>query len=134
MRRGAPARAPAPAGAGRPRLLLYPSRLPCAGTPSAVTPLESRGQFRPHLHRARSASSARVTRRWQCGGLLMTGAAAGKPQAVLYTRDFAVAPGGVNSTVRAFGAVGGTQVFMASGRGAYLTGACGTSYVVLVCS
>ena len=30
-------------------------------------------------------------------------------------------PGGVNSPVRAFGAVGGTPVFMASGRGAYLT-------------
>jgi len=52
----------------------------------------------------------------------------------LYARACAVLPGGVNSPVRAFGAVGGTPVFMASGSGAYLTDTCGTSYVDLVCS
>jgi glutamate-1-semialdehyde 2,1-aminomutase len=52
----------------------------------------------------------------------------------LYARAIAVAPGGVNSPVRAFGAVGGTPVFMASGHGPYLTDTCGTSYVDLVCS
>jgi glutamate-1-semialdehyde 2,1-aminomutase len=40
----------------------------------------------------------------------------------------------VNSPVRAFGAVGGEPVFVASGHGPYLTGAGGTQYVDLVCS
>jgi glutamate-1-semialdehyde 2,1-aminomutase len=52
----------------------------------------------------------------------------------LFTRASAVLPGGVNSPVRAFGAVGGTPVFMASGSGAYLTDVDGNSYVDLVCS
>src|ERR1022692_2915987 len=52
----------------------------------------------------------------------------------LYARATAVTPGGVNSPVRAFGAVGGTPVFMASGHGPYLTDTCGTSYVDLICS
>ena len=43
-------------------------------------------------------------------------------------------PGGVNSPVRAFNAVGGTPRFMASGRGAYLTDVDGREYVDLVCS
>ena len=43
-------------------------------------------------------------------------------------------PGGVNSPVRAFGAVGGTPRFMASGRGPYLTDVDGNRYVDLVCS
>jgi glutamate-1-semialdehyde 2,1-aminomutase len=54
--------------------------------------------------------------------------------AELFARASAVLPGGVNSPVRAFGAVGGTPVFMASGRGAYLTDTDGNSYVDLVCS
>jgi glutamate-1-semialdehyde 2,1-aminomutase len=40
----------------------------------------------------------------------------------------------VNSPVRAFGAVGGEPVFIASGEGPYLTGTDGTRYVDLVCS
>jgi glutamate-1-semialdehyde 2,1-aminomutase len=52
----------------------------------------------------------------------------------LFIRASAVLPGGVNSPVRAFGAVGGTPVFMASGSGAYLTDTDGNSYVDLVCS
>ena len=52
----------------------------------------------------------------------------------LFGRASAVIPGGVNSPVRAFGSVGGVPVFMASGRGAYLTDADGHSYVDLVCS
>jgi glutamate-1-semialdehyde 2,1-aminomutase len=51
-----------------------------------------------------------------------------------FARARAVLPGGVNSPVRAFGAVGGTPRFMASGRGAYLTDVDGNSYVDLVCS
>ena len=52
----------------------------------------------------------------------------------LYARSCAVLPGGVNSPVRAFGAVGGVPVFMASGSGAYLTDVSGISYVDLICS
>ncbi len=52
----------------------------------------------------------------------------------LFDRAAAVTPGGVNSPVRAFGAVGGTPRFMASARGPYLTDADGTEYVDLVCS
>src|SRR5215831_11705987 len=51
-----------------------------------------------------------------------------------FARAMAVIPGGVNSPVRAFGSVGGTPVFMASGKGAYLTDVDGNRYVDLVCS
>src|SRR4028119_2251991 len=54
--------------------------------------------------------------------------------AELFARARAVTPGGVNSPVRAFRAVGGTPRFMVSGRGAYLTDADGRDYVDLVCS
>ena len=40
-----------------------------------------------------------------------------------------VIPGGVNSPVRAFGAVGGSPVFVREAHGAYLVGADGTQYV-----
>src|SRR5258707_9647883 len=52
----------------------------------------------------------------------------------LFARAQAVTPGGVNSPVRAFRAVGGTPRFMVSGRGPYLTDADGREYVDLVCS
>src|SRR4249920_3985102 len=52
----------------------------------------------------------------------------------LFARARAVIPGGVNSPVRAFGAVGGTPRFMARGSGPYLTDADGNEYVDLVCS
>jgi glutamate-1-semialdehyde 2,1-aminomutase len=52
----------------------------------------------------------------------------------LYRRACAVIPGGVNSPVRAFGAVGGDPVFIASGDGPYLTDTDGRRYVDLVCS
>jgi len=54
--------------------------------------------------------------------------------AELFAAARAVIPGGVNSPVRAFGSVGGTPVFMASGSGAYLTDVDGNRYVDLVCS
>ncbi|MET7297899.1 glutamate-1-semialdehyde 2,1-aminomutase [Embleya sp. NPDC005575] len=54
--------------------------------------------------------------------------------AALFARARAVTPGGVNSPVRAFRAVGGTPRFMVSGRGPYLTDADGREYVDLVCS
>jgi glutamate-1-semialdehyde 2,1-aminomutase len=53
---------------------------------------------------------------------------------VLFDRATQVTPGGVNSPVRAFQAVGGTPRFMVSGRGPYLTDADGREYVDLVCS
>ncbi|MEO5875166.1 MAG: glutamate-1-semialdehyde 2,1-aminomutase [Streptosporangiaceae bacterium] len=52
----------------------------------------------------------------------------------LFDRAQAVVPGGVNSPVRAFRAVGGTPRFMASASGPYLTDADGQQYVDLICS
>ncbi len=52
----------------------------------------------------------------------------------LFARAARVTPGGVNSPVRAYGAVGGTPRFMVSGSGPYLTDADGREYVDLVCS
>ncbi|HVQ88171.1 MAG TPA: glutamate-1-semialdehyde 2,1-aminomutase [Actinomycetes bacterium] len=54
--------------------------------------------------------------------------------AALFERARGVTPGGVNSPVRAFRAVGGTPRFMVSGKGPYLTDADGREYVDLVCS
>jgi glutamate-1-semialdehyde 2,1-aminomutase len=47
----------------------------------------------------------------------------------LFERACRVIPGGVNSPVRAFRAVGGTPVFVSRAEGAYLYGADGTRYV-----
>jgi glutamate-1-semialdehyde 2,1-aminomutase len=58
----------------------------------------------------------------------------GERSVKLFARASAVLPGGVNSPVRAFGAVGGVPVFMASGHGPYLTDVDGRDYVDLVCS
>ena len=52
----------------------------------------------------------------------------------LFDRAAKVVPGGVNSPVRAFRAVGGTPRFMVSAEGAMLTDADGRRYVDLVCS
>jgi glutamate-1-semialdehyde 2,1-aminomutase len=52
----------------------------------------------------------------------------------LFERAGRVIPGGVNSPVRAFRAVGGTPRFVASARGPYLTDVDGNSYVDLLCS
>jgi glutamate-1-semialdehyde 2,1-aminomutase len=54
--------------------------------------------------------------------------------AQLFERARAVTPGGVNSPVRAFSAVGGIPRFMVSGHGPYLRDADGREYVDLVCS
>jgi glutamate-1-semialdehyde 2,1-aminomutase len=50
----------------------------------------------------------------------------------LFDRARRVIPGGVNSPVRAFGAVGGTPRFAVRGEGAYLVDADGNRYVDLV--
>ncbi|UDY23886.1 glutamate-1-semialdehyde 2,1-aminomutase [Nocardioides sp. Kera G14] len=52
----------------------------------------------------------------------------------LFARAQAVTPGGVNSPVRAFNAVGGTPRFIASAEGAWLTDVDGNRYVDLICS
>src|SRR5919205_2358721 len=54
--------------------------------------------------------------------------------AALFARAHAVTPGGVNSPVRAFNAVGGTPRFIRSAAGAWLTDADGNEYVDLICS
>lgn len=53
---------------------------------------------------------------------------------ILFDRARAAAPGGVNSPVRAFRAVGGTPRFMVRGAGPWLYDADGRRYVDLVCS
>ena len=52
----------------------------------------------------------------------------------LFDRARAIVPGGVNSPVRAFRAVGGTPRFMVRGAGPWLYDADGRRYVDLVCS
>jgi glutamate-1-semialdehyde 2,1-aminomutase len=52
--------------------------------------------------------------------------------AALFERARAVTPGGVNSPVRAFRAVGGTPRFIVSAKGAWLTDADGREYVDLI--
>lgn len=54
--------------------------------------------------------------------------------AALLERARRVTPGGVNSPVRAFRAVGGTPRFMVAGEGCWLTDVDGRRYVDLVCS
>jgi len=52
----------------------------------------------------------------------------------LFAQAQKVMPGGVNSPVRAFGAVGGTPVFIEEAQGAYLTDSKGKRYIDYVCS
>jgi glutamate-1-semialdehyde 2,1-aminomutase len=52
----------------------------------------------------------------------------------LMDRARTVTPGGVNSPVRAFSAVGGTPRFIRSAQGAWLTDVDGNEYVDLICS
>ena len=52
--------------------------------------------------------------------------------AAAFRRALKVIPGGVNSPARAFGAVGGTPVHMASGEGPFLTDVDGNRYVDFV--
>jgi len=54
--------------------------------------------------------------------------------AALFERARAAIPGGVNSPVRAFGAVGGTPRFLARGQGPHVWDVDGNRYVDLVCS
>lgn len=60
--------------------------------------------------------------------------AAAPASEALFARARALVPGGVNSPVRAFRAVGGTPRFMVRGEGPWLYDADGRRYVDLVCS
>jgi glutamate-1-semialdehyde 2,1-aminomutase len=60
------------------------------------------------------------------------GAASTSGSAALFARAHAVTPGGVNSPVRAFNAVGGTPRFIDHAQGPYLVDVDGTEYVDLV--
>lgn len=57
-----------------------------------------------------------------------------RASAQLFADACAVIPGGVNSPVRAFNAVGGTPRFITEAQGCRLTDADGNTYVDLVCS
>ncbi len=61
-------------------------------------------------------------------------APSGTASSALFARALEVTPGGVNSPVRAFRAVGGTPCFMSSGSGPYLYDVDGNEYVDLICS
>mgnify|MGYP000131161227 CR=1 FL=1 len=52
----------------------------------------------------------------------------------LYTKASSLLPGGVNSPVRAFQAVGGTPLFIARGEGAYLVDVDGNKFIDYLCS
>ena len=62
-------------------------------------------------------------------GTRRAGYATGPRSAELFARANAVTPGGVNSPVRAFGAVGGDPWFVASASGAYILDADGNTYL-----
>ncbi|MDO9496477.1 MAG: aminotransferase class III-fold pyridoxal phosphate-dependent enzyme, partial [Nocardioides sp.] len=64
----------------------------------------------------------------------MTQAPTAPESDALFARARAVTPGGVNSPVRAFNAVGGTPRFIRSASGAWLTDVDGNEYVDLICS
>jgi len=64
----------------------------------------------------------------------MSGALEATTNEQWFQRARAVTPGGVNSPVRAFRAVGGTPRFFVSGDGAYVEDVDGNRYVDLVCS
>ncbi|MFC7502349.1 glutamate-1-semialdehyde 2,1-aminomutase [Nocardioides sp. GCM10030258] len=68
--------------------------------------------------------------------LVITGPTTGPTSGsdALFARARAVTPGGVNSPVRAFNAVGGTPRFIASATGPWLTDVDGNTYVDLICS
>jgi glutamate-1-semialdehyde 2,1-aminomutase len=74
---------------------------------------------------------ADVSRQQTAGGPYPADAPA---SAALFDRARALVPGGVNSPVRAFHAVGGTPRFMVRGEGPYLFDADDRRYVDLVCS
>src|SRR3954466_12261759 len=98
--------------------------------PSAVVPDPAvdlgLAQQRHQPHRPARQSAARSC---EDGGMSRIDASAH-----LFARALEVTPGGVNSPVRAFGAVGGTPRFIVRATGPFLYDADGNEYVDLVCS
>ena len=86
--------------------------------------------------RVRAAQRARALRAAASPAGALPGPAAGPPtlSQAWFERARAVAPGGVNSPVRAFRAVGGTPRFMQSGSGPWITDVDGRTYLDMVCS
>src|SRR6266702_2514177 len=119
-------------GRGQRPALALPGQLRAG----AAVPLR-RGRHRALAARPRRAPAARRPPPARGAGRRVRGSApvsGSRRSGELFARASAVAPGGVNSPVRAFGAVGGTPVVMASGRGPYLTDVDGRDYVDLICS
>jgi glutamate-1-semialdehyde 2,1-aminomutase len=80
--------------------------------------------------RLASAAASWDSRSTRSGSLVAVGSTSRSEE--LFSRARRVIPGGVNSPVRAFGAVGGTPRFAVRGEGAYLIDADGNRYVDLV--
>src|SRR5207247_11307767 len=93
---------------------------------------------RGHLGRARWVGRGGELRagagHGERGRRLSSGRADVSRSADLFDRARAVLPGGVNSPVRAFRAVGGTPFFVARAAGARLTDVDGRTYLDYVCS
>jgi len=70
----------------------------------------------------------------KAGAAHAAAAPAGRRSAALFERAQAVIPGGVNSPVRAFKAVGGSPRFIASAKGATITDVDGRTYIDYVMS
>jgi glutamate-1-semialdehyde 2,1-aminomutase len=95
----------------------------------ALHPHAAGGAFRHALTSpARKHGLDLPRQQWQ-NGLAMPPAATDPVSQALFERAVRVIPGGVNSPVRAFRAVGGTPVFVARAAGAFLFGADDTRYL-----
>src|SRR5690606_23955355 len=111
-----------------------PGRMPQGGAGrDGLTGVPAVLAYPEHVTRTRSPVRRRRSEKSQVMSALPYSYEAPASQA-LFDRAAAVTPGGVNSPVRAFRAVGGTPRFMVSGNGPYLTDADGREYVDLVCS
>jgi glutamate-1-semialdehyde 2,1-aminomutase len=97
--------------------------------------MPARYQYQDHPSRARQAAESAGRGGWQNGRAVIKPYAFHAPASQeLFDRARALVPGGVNSPVRAFRAVGGTPRFMVRGEGPYLFDADGRRYVDLVSS
>ena len=97
--------------------------------------MPARYQYQDHPSAARRAAESARGGGWQNGRAVIEPYAFHAPASQeLFDRARALVPGGVNSPVRAFRAVGGTPRFMVRGEGPYLFDADGRRYVDLVSS
>jgi glutamate-1-semialdehyde 2,1-aminomutase len=97
--------------------------------------MPARYQYQDHPSAARRAAESARGGGWQNNRAVIEPYAFHAPASQeLFDRARALVPGGVNSPVRAFRAVGGTPRFMVRGEGPYLFDADGRRYVDLVSS